>query len=145
MSLIHIFSLKGSGKRGHNVADTNVSPFARARRLLVVGLFSKVGGALLYRELGEPPGGMDGKGLGRDEKKPTTDLTTDSFVIFEDMPVSPATEKLIGQFKLCARNGVKDLAINCFFICTRAALARYKLCFKTLRKFRPMTRLITRR
>ena len=47
---------------------------------------------------------MDGKGLGRDEKKPTTD----SFVIFEDMPVSPATEKLIGEFKLCARNGVKD-------------------------------------
>ena len=61
------------------------------------------------------------------EKKPTTD----SFVIFEDMPVSPATEKLIGQFKLCAWNGVKDLAINRFFICTRAALARYKLCFKT--------------
>ena len=79
---------------------------------------------------------MDGKGLGRDEKKPTTD----SLVIFEDMPVSPATEKLIGQFKLCARNGVKDLAINCFFICTRAALDRYKLCFKTLRKFRSITR-----
>ena len=55
---------------------------------------------------------MDGKGLGRDEKK----LTTDSFVIFEDMPVSPATEKLIGQFKLCARNGVKDPPINYFFI-----------------------------
>ena len=73
---------------------------------------------------------MDGKGLGRDEKKPTTD----SFVIFEDMPVSPATEKLIGQFKLCARNGVKDLAINCFSICTRTALAHYKLCFKTLLK-----------
>ena len=107
-------------------------------RLLVVGLFSKGRRALLYRELGEPPGGMDEKGLGRDEKKPTTD----SFVIFEDMPVSPATEKLIGQFKLCARNGVKDLAINCFFICTRAALARYKLCSKTLRKFRSITRLI---
>ena len=55
---------------------------------------------------------MDGRGLGRDEKKPTTD----SFVIFEDMPVSPATEKVIGQFKLCAQNGVKDLAINCCFI-----------------------------
>ena len=110
-------------------------------RVLVVGLFSKGRRALLYRELGEPPGGMDGKGLGQDEKK----LTTDSFVIFEDMPVSPATEKLIGQFKLCVRNGVKDLAINCFFICTRATLARYKLCFKTLRKFLSITRLITRR
>ena len=66
---------------------------------------------------------MDGRGLGRDEKKPTTD----SFVIFEDMPVSPATEKMIGQFKLCVQNGVKDLAINYCFICTRAALARYKL------------------
>ena len=73
---------------------------------------------------------MDGKGLGRDEKKPTTD----SFAIFEDMPVSPATEKLIGQFKFFARNGVKDLAINCFFICMCAALAHYKLCFKTLLK-----------
>ena len=68
---------------------------------------------------------MDRRGLGRDEKKPTTD----SFVIFQDMPVSPATEKLIGQIKLCARNGIKHLAINCHFICTRAALARYKLCF----------------
>ena len=99
-----------------------------------------VRGALLYRELGEPPGGMDGRGLGPDEKKPTTD----SFVIFEDMPVSPATEKVIGQFKLCAQNGVKDLAINCYFICTRPALARYKLCFKTLKQYRSMTRLITR-
>ena len=68
---------------------------------------------------------MDRRGLGRDEKK----TTTDSFVIFEDMPVSPATEKLIGQFKLCAWNGTKNLAINCHFNCTRAALARYKLCF----------------
>ena len=80
---------------------------------------------------------MDGKGLGRDEKKPTTD----SFVIFEDMPVSPATEKLIGQFKMCARNGVKDLAINCFFNCVdvltqtrkiRNAIARAQFRLRTL-------------
>ena len=78
------------------------------------------------------------EGLGTRREKPTTD----SFVIVEDMPVSPATEKLIGQFKLCARNGAKDLAINCCFICTRAALAFYKLCFKTLKQFRSTTRLI---
>ena len=87
-------------------------------RLLVVGPFSKGRRALLYRELGEPPGGMDGKGLGRDE---------------DGCCRRPATEKLTGQFKLCARNGVKDLAINCFFICTRAALARYKLCFQDIK------------
>ena len=37
------------------------------------------------------PGGMGRRGLGRDKKKPTED----SFRIFEDMPVSLATEKLI--------------------------------------------------
>ena len=48
----------------------NVEPNVNIPRLLVVGLFSKGRRALLYRELCEPPGGMDGKGLGRDEKKP---------------------------------------------------------------------------
>ena len=98
----------------------------------------RVGGAVLNQELDEPPGGMDGRSLGGGGGGR-------EIVIFEDMPVSPAMEKLIGQYKLCARNGVKDLAINCRFICTRAALARYKLCFNPLKQYCSMTRLITRR
>ena len=33
MTTTRIASRKGGGKRGHNVADTNVSPFARARNI----------------------------------------------------------------------------------------------------------------
>ena len=74
---------------------------------------------VIYRQLA--PGGMDGRALGRDEKKPST-------VIFEDMPVSPAMEKLTGQFKLCMQNVIKDLTINCHFICMCTPLTHYKLC-----------------
>ena len=82
------------------------------------------------------------EGLGGDKKKL---MTMDSFVIFEDMSVSPAMEKLIGQFKLCTQNVIKDLAINCRFICTHAALAHYKLCFNPLKQIycSKLTRLIT--
>ena len=70
-------------------------------RLLVVGLFSKGRRSAFISGTGRTTRRYGREGLGtRREKKPTTD----SFVIFEDMPVNPATEMLIDQFKLCARN-----------------------------------------
>ena len=104
-----------------------------------------MGGAVFISGTGRTTRQSGWEGLGARQEKTDYRPTTDSFVIFEDMPVSPATEKLIGQFKLCAQNGIKDLAINCHVICTRAALARYKLCFNPSKHYFSMTRLTRRR
>lgn len=85
-------------------------------RVLVVGLFSKGWRSCFISGTGRTTRRFGREGLGARREL----LTTDSFVIFEDMFVNPAMEKLIGQFKLCARNGIEDVVINCRYICTRA-------------------------
>ena len=70
LQISYIFARAASNLVHLSTATKRLDFLKEHHRLLVVGLFSKVGGALLYRELGEPPGGMDGKGLGRDGKKP---------------------------------------------------------------------------
>ena len=67
-------NMKGTGMLG--VSRRGAISLRSHFRLLVVGLFSIKGRrSALYRELGKQPGGMDGRGLGRDEKKPRTLLS----------------------------------------------------------------------